>query len=96
VKEFSAWNEEMLNLLTIFIRILSKTRLAWDEFQAVDIGYFAAQDDDERMLYLQSISKSYSSLREKLDTLEALKLKLVDSNRYVVSVDSLRRLDREI
>lgn len=86
VKAFSAWNEAMLDNLTTFIQVLSETTRAWDEFQTVDIGYFVSHDNEleARIEYLQDIAKKYSGLREKLAITEALKLKLVDTNRYVV------------
>lgn len=73
----------MLENLTTFIQLLSRTELAWQEFQKVDIGYFAFEDDREADLYLQSIAKAYSELRQRLATLKALKVKLVDSNHVV-------------
>jgi len=84
VKDFDSWNERMLENLTTFIRPLSETDLVWMEFQSVDKGYFDFEDNHEANIYLQSISKAHSELRIRLASLEALKVKLMDFNRYEV------------
>ena len=86
IKAFSNWNEEMIQHLTRVIASLAETVRLWEAFEKGDIGYFLCSDDQDMHLFVQSIGKTCSRVREKLASLQELRQTLMDSNRYKVGV----------
>ncbi|KAK5657223.1 hypothetical protein OQA88_3281 [Cercophora sp. LCS_1] len=84
VKAHSNRNEEMIQHLTKLISSVSEAVRLWAEFENGDVGYFLSGDNEKMHQYVQSISKTYSRIREKLARLESLRDALQDRNRYLV------------
>jgi hypothetical protein len=84
---FDHWNEDMLTYLTEhFIPRLSKEIRIFDAFKQSNAGYFASDFKDT----WDSLDETIADLREHLASLVALKEKLMDNNRHVVSLISCR------
>jgi hypothetical protein len=89
VRDFSAWNLEMVNLLTILIRCLTSTVRAWEEFQRKDIWYFRDGKSPTNSLALDAsmttVDKYFSKLKDLLEKLQGLKKGLCLDNPQGVS-----------
>lgn len=83
-KEFSTWNDDMMQNLNRFIDVLSQTNRTWEKFNARQIRYFiSGENDKERMKYIDRIGDLYMELKSIGACMEDLKKVLNDNQQRI-------------
>lgn len=98
LNDSSSWNQDMIRNLSYLIDKLSKTIRAWGEFQGHDIHYFFSDayagdeclgSDGASSVYLsdclKKIERTFYHLSGHLDSLDALKKRMIESDCQTVS-----------
>jgi len=86
----------MIQHLTRITSSVGETVRSWSEFENSDANYFTSGEDEKMHLYIQSIGKTASRIRQRLACLEELRENLRDGNRYTVRRWDSRPSERSV